>query len=79
MWKKFNFFTAELLQSADPGSPLYAIQVFSIFRSFLQSRGWISRVLRQERVLSYLEIRREESRLLIRSTLSVVLLHMTLA
>lgn len=27
MWKKFGFYTAELLQSADPGSPLYAIQV----------------------------------------------------
>jgi len=29
MWKKFGFFTAELLQSADPGSPLYSIQVYN--------------------------------------------------
>lgn len=33
MWKKFNFFTSELLQTESPTSNLYALQVLCLFHS----------------------------------------------
>ena len=46
MWKKFDFFTSELLQSDSPTSSLFAIQVFMSARLSLVHRRWILHVLR---------------------------------
>ena len=59
MWKKFDFFTSELLQSDSPTSSLFAIQVFMILRLLLVCRQWILHVLRVAMDNSCLRTRRE--------------------
>ena len=75
MWKKFNFFTAELLQSTDPGSPLFAIQVWLLVGDTSPRRHLTFPVWLPGRVILCLGILKEESHYRIKSFRFAASLH----
>ena len=58
MWEPFIFYSSRLIQSSDPASNLYALQVRGLWLR-LQYRLWILHVLQTVMDCFTLEIRKE--------------------